>query len=221
MSAFLGISLWITLATVVPGLITVAAICGGFAFIAPELFRESMAHLKDLNEWLCAGFAVTLMILTQAFGILLESLLVRKRWLGSTGKIVKIPEGIDPHGLTEFTLSPYVEYQGLYLLLAELRENEDSQGHLQRALAQFFLTNNTLVSFGAGIVVAVLVMAYSSEANPARGFLYLGTLGIFMIVTYRVAVIRFEVMGKALWAARRRRMGDKDRKKEYINRDAA
>jgi hypothetical protein len=92
------------------------------------------------------------------------------------------------------------------LLLAELREHEDSQGHLQRALAQFFLTNNILVSFTVGITVTVAALMLRAQPPTAAALTYLATLIAFLLVSYRVAHIRFQVMARALWAARRRRL---------------
>lgn len=147
MAAFLGISVWIALATVVPGLVTIAVLFMGIAILCPGTITNLATDLKGMNEWVYAGGAITIMVLTQSIGILTEGLFVRKQWFGPMSTEVNVPTGIDPLGVTKFTLEPYAEYQGLYLLLTELREKEDSQGHLQRALAQFFLTNNTMVSF--------------------------------------------------------------------------
>lgn len=206
MAAFLGISLWIALATVVPGLVTIAVLYGGVAVGSPSLFASDFPTVAALGEWVYGGVAITVMVLTQALGILLEGALVRNQWLGPAQCEIKIPQGIDPLGVTHFSLEPYAEYQGLYLLLAELRENEDTQGHLQRALAQFFLTNNTMISFTAGIVTTLLVMSLAQDANVAMALTYVAILSACLLVSYAVARIRFEVMAKALWAARRRRI---------------
>ncbi len=209
MAAFLGISVWIALATVVPGLVTIAVLFVGLASTHPDSVTSLATDLKGMNEWVYAGGAITIMVLTQSIGILMEGLFVKKRWFGPTSKEVEVPQGIDPLGVTKFTLEPYAEYQGLYLLLAELREKEDSQGHLQRALAQFFLTNNTMVSFVAGFVFTAFLLFHHDPGQPGRvmgGLAYLAALTACLAVTYRVARIRFEVMAKALWAARRRRI---------------
>ena len=203
MAAFLGISLWITLATVVPGLVTLAVLAGAAELVLglPPASVIETSFFK--SEWVDGGVAITAMLLTQALGILLEKVLVDRHWLGATRVHVRIPAGIDPMGLKEFTLEPYAEYQGIYLLLAELQEHEDSQGHLQRALAQFFLTNNTLVAFAAGIVASFAFMQQSGVT--AGGVVYVLVLALCLLVSFRVARIRFGVMAKALWAARRRR----------------
>lgn len=206
MAAFLGISLWITLATVVPGLVTIAVIYAGLAVAAPCVLPDLSTDLKQLNDWVYAGLAITIMVLTQLAGILLEGAFIRYRGLGPEFLELEIPPGIDPMGLTRFTLEPYAEYNGLYLLLAELREHEDSQGHLQRALAQFFLTNNILVSFTVGIAITVVALALGDRPPAGVALIYLAALVVFLLASYRVARIRFQVMARALWAARRRRL---------------
>jgi hypothetical protein len=143
MAAFLGISLWIALATVVPGLVTMAAIYGAYALISPSSIGSSIADLKGFNEWVYAGVAITVMVLTQSVGILLEGILIRRHLLGPLKREVEVPEGIDPCGLTKFSLEPYSEYDGLYLLLAELRENEDSQGAIFSARSLSFFSRIT------------------------------------------------------------------------------
>lgn len=206
MAAFLGISLWIALATVVPGLVTIAAVYAALAMAAPDSLPGLSTDLKQLNEWVYAGLAITIMVLTQLSGILLEGVFIRYRGLGPERLELEIPPGIDPMGLTRFTLEPYAEYNGLYLLLAELREHEDSQGHLQRALAQFFLTNNILVSFTVGIVITVAALKLNAKPPAGAVLVYLAALIACLAVSYSVARIRFQVMAKALWAARRRRL---------------
>lgn len=209
MGAFLGISLWVALATVVPGLITLAAVYGAIVVVNPCVLSNCLAGIECQNDWVWGGIAITTMVLTQAFGILLEKVLVDKEWLGPRQRRLQIPRGIDPHGQTSVLLEPYFEYKGLYLLLAELRDDEDSQGHLKRVLAQFFLTNNTLVSYGAGIVAAGVFVALQPQRDVfVRGAAYILVLACCLLVSYRVARVRFEVMTKSLWAARRRRLFD-------------
>ena len=208
MQAFLSISIWITLAMVLPGLVTMAVIFGALA-AAGELAQISALNTAaGLSEWLVAGVAVTSMIMTQALGILLEKLLVGLSWLGPRKIPVAIPRGVDPLGQLRFELQPYEEYRGLYLLLSELRADEDSHGHLQRALAQFFLSNNVTVSLLIGIVVALYELIAIDARHVASATGYLLLLTMFLVVTAAVARIRFEVMTKALWAARRRRLED-------------
>jgi hypothetical protein len=211
MAAFLGISVWVALATVVPGLVTIAVLYLGAVILCPNVASSLITDLKGMNEWAYAGSAITLMVLTQSIGILLEKFLVTKKWYGLAQKEITIPEGIDPLGETKFILYQYNEYKGMYLLLAEMREHEDSQGHLQRVLAQFFMTNNTIVSFAAACVFAIFLLVQRGSGDPfylLKGSCYLIAMILFLAVSYSVARIRFEVMAKALWAARRRRIAD-------------
>jgi hypothetical protein len=207
MSAFLGISVWVTLATVVPGLVTIAVLYWSVVVVNAEWLSILRQPLLGDSDWVWAGLGITIMVITQTFGILLEGLLISKKWLGPENRKIEIAEGIDPHGETEIHLKPYFEYQGLYILLSELQEDEDTQGHLKRSLAQFFLTNNTLISFSAGILLTLIILAvFPSLEALLRASLYILVLLIFFLVSFKVARIRFEVMAKALWAARRRRL---------------
>ena len=206
MSAFLGISVWITLAMIIPGLVTLATLYGSMMISSACIELPNTPDIKEFGEWAVAGISVTVMIMTQAIGILLEALLIRKQWLGVPVRRISIPPGVDPLGFVEFDLKPYEEYQGLYLLLAELREGEDSHGHLQRTLAQFFLSNNAIVSFTIGIVFTLWRLATLLPCDLNGALAYLLLLLVCLIINIRVARIRFEVMAKALWAARRRRL---------------
>ena len=166
MTAFLGISVWITLATVIPGLMTIAAVSGAFLLISPYISGWGID--KELVGWSTPAFLITVMVLTQTTGILLENIQVNNHLLGRKEFEVTIPAGIDPLGETSITIRPYDEYRGLYLLLAELRNDEDSQGHLQRCIAQFFLTTNSIISFVAGIIttLALIILSHGPRTVP-------------------------------------------------------
>lgn len=207
MSALLGVSVWVTLAMVVPGLITMAVVFGALETTRLGTSLITFAQQSPAGEWIITGLAVTCMVMTQAVGILLENLLTRLKWLGAEHQSLQIPPGIDPCGELHVTLSPYEEYQGVYLLLSELREGEDSHGHLQRVLSQFFLSNNTMVSFAAGIALTTYGLIATSRLRPF-GLTYLLMLSACLVITFLVVRIRFNVMARALWAARRRRLED-------------
>lgn len=78
MGAFLGISLWVALATVVPGLVTIAVVSLAVSLASPAYFPELDLFVLD-NDWVLAGAAITVMILTQAAGILLEEMIIKLR----------------------------------------------------------------------------------------------------------------------------------------------
>lgn len=213
MAGFLSISLWIVLAMVIPGLVTFAAIYGAYTVTSPDFLKPLVNGIHLSNEWIGGSIGITVMILTQAFGILLESLFIRKKWLSGDSVEVVIWEkgGSSLEGdLVKKTgqINPYEFYSGLYILLAELREEEDSQGHLKRVLAQFFLTNNTLISFLAGLI-AVPVLVLLDGLAGHKGFhhlpssiAYAMTMVMCLWISFKVAKIRFKVMARALWASR-------------------
>lgn len=217
MSAFLSISVWITLATVIPGLVTITVVFWSIVIVNVDWLYNLRHPLEGASTWVWAGSVAAIMVTTQFFGIILEGVLVKKKWLGTETLMANLAPGIDPHGQTEIIINPYHEYGGLYVLLAELREDEDAHGHLQRALAQYFLTNNVLISFLIGIFSSfVLLVDYWINFDiPQEAFIelillpsiiYIFMLLILLCVTFNVSVTRFQVMAKSLWAARRLRV---------------
>jgi hypothetical protein len=201
-SALTGISVWITLVIVIPGLVTVSTIFGAFKVSAPVILDRYAESPAQLSAWFWTAIVVTIMILTQTFGILLEEILVRNRLLGRYFIINKGKETEERH-------SVYEQYEHLYFLLADLRPDEDNQGHLQRAIALFFLTNNTLISFSVGIVVSIILykfFAISKEPSDwYHTIIYISFLFILLILSYMVGVIRFKEMAKSIYSTKRAR----------------
>jgi len=189
MGALLGISLWVALATVVPGLVTLAVL---FLCLAP-------AHVSlpiPPSDWVVAGLAVMVMVLTQTLGILLEELLVRYRLLSPSQISAWVPDQVNAERFVEKRLAPYEIYKGLYVLLAQMGEKDDAQGHLKRALAQFFLTINTLISFAIGVLLSLVLIVFGHIVliYHAVGFL------LAFAASFAVARIRFRDMVRSLWA---------------------
>jgi hypothetical protein len=204
MNSLIAVTLWITLVTVIPGLITIAVLFGVGTVVDPVLVSGVDVEAAD---WIWLSVAVAVMVLTQAVGIILEGVLVSRRWLG--GREIRHDEGL-LHSATfpPEPVKPYEEYDRLYYLLVRLEKDDDAYGHLERAVAQFFLTNNTLVSFGVGIVATVAIMAVSvGVRGPTtevllRGGLYLGGMSAALAVSYVVAIARFRVLAKSAWSLR-------------------
>lgn len=204
MNSLISVSLWIALVTVVPGFITIAAVFGAVAVVDPDY--ASVLNITS-NEWIWGSVAVTVMILTQATGILLEAVLVNHEWLGPSD--IPLSDGFEgPSETPGESIQPYDEYDRLYLLLVRIQEGEDAYGHLERAVAQFFLSNNTLVSFGIGIVTTVGLLGISLVAQEfsfgvlSRSGLYLGGLVIAFSISYYAAIARFQVMTVSAWSLR-------------------
>jgi hypothetical protein len=188
-------------------MVTIACLFGAIHFVNPWYLKAYISPIGQISEWIWASFGVTAMVLTQALGILLEELLLSKRWLGAESEIVDFKDGTDPRGESSVRISPYSEYKGLYILLAEIGSDEDTQGHLQRSLAQFFLSVNTLVSYASGIAFSLIVYSLCPTLQALGHFaIYAGLLALCIVATHRVAASRFRIMGRSLWATRRRRL---------------
>jgi len=189
MGALFTVSYWITLVTIIPGLITIATVYGGITFITPEENTLFDTLLTESSDWIVVPFVIAIIVLNQAAGILFEELLIRYRLLGR--------KNIDPH-----SINPYKQYGKLYFLLAKMSQDDDAHGHLRRTVAQFFLTVNTLVSFSAGILTAIVILLLDGSAlSLAIG--YSGVMLVCLAISYPVAIIRFREMARSIWAADR------------------
>jgi hypothetical protein len=106
MSAFLSISVWITLATAIPGLITIAVVFWSIVIVNFEWLYNLRHPLEDASTWVWGGSVALIMVMTQQFGIILEGVLVRRRWLGSGELSVELAPGIDPYQVTHIVTIP-------------------------------------------------------------------------------------------------------------------
>lgn len=189
MGAFFTVSYWITLVTVLPGLVTIATVYGGVAFVSDGESDTLHAALMGLSDWILVPIFISIIILNQAVGILVEEGLIRYRLLGR--------DKITPH-----SIKPYDQYGKLYFLLAKMSKDDDPHGHLRRTIAQFFLTVNTLVSFAAGMLTAVVIFLITGTSlTSAIG--YSGIMLVCLIISYLVAIIRFREMARSIWASDR------------------
>lgn len=82
MGAIFTVSYWITLVTAIPGLITVATVYFGVASVNAQYIGSVNSRFAITNDWIILAVIITIMILTQVAGILLEEILIKKRWLG-------------------------------------------------------------------------------------------------------------------------------------------
>jgi len=195
------VSLWIVLATVIPGLVTIATVYTCLLVAAVPL-TEAAGVAGKPGEWALFAIAATVMVLTQALGVLLETVLTRGKLLCSRRIKLKVPAGVRPSGPRVRTIKPYDEYAGVYVLLASLGTQRAAHGHVERANAQFFLTNNTLVSFTVGLVLALGLSLSASPEVASRLYVFSAVMLACLGISYWVAVIRFRVMTRSLWAAR-------------------
>ncbi|MDX1712070.1 MAG: hypothetical protein R3316_13145 [Rhodovibrionaceae bacterium] len=94
----------------------------------------------------------------------------------------------------------------IYGLLVQLGKDEDPHGHLERALAQFFLTNNSLVAFGVGALLAFALYFGVAHVQGSGFLILIGIVCLLCIaVSHRVAVIRFRIVAESVWAVRKLR----------------
>ncbi len=98
MTAFFNISVWITLAMVIPGLVSMATLFGAMVVGNTCSLLPAASAVKEFSDWAVAGVAVTIMIMTQAVGIQLESFLVDHQWLGPDKIVILIPRRRRPVG---------------------------------------------------------------------------------------------------------------------------
>lgn len=199
MGAFFSISFWIALATVIPGFIAAGVLYLCIAAAGLDIaFPES--------DWAALGILIGIMVLTQAFGILLEEVLVRFRLLGTPEQTFFVPDPARTGDVLRVAIEPYEQYRVVYGLLVQLGKDEDPHGHLERALVQFFLTNNSLVAFGGGALMAFALALGATPAQGSSGLVLIG-LGclVCLAVSYRVAAIRFRVVAESVWALRKLR----------------
>lgn len=198
MGALFTVSYWITLVTVIPGFITIATVYGAVAFVDSDLQSAINLQISTTSEFVIIAIFILAMVFTQMAGILLEEILIRKKWLGR--------KKIEP-----YSILPYEEYSELYIMLARLKEKDDSQGHLRRSVVQFFMTINTMVAITLGIVTLIILSFLLLIGQEAAAFgrpqllnatVYSGFMVILLLIAYQVARIRFREMARSLWATR-------------------
>lgn len=195
MGAIFTVSYWITLVTAIPGLITVATVYFGVASVNAQYIGSVNSRFVVTNDWIILAVIITIMILTQVAGILLEEILIKKRWLGR--------KAIQP-----YSISPYEEYSELYIILAKMKDKDDPQGHLRRAVAQFFMTMNVMISFLAGMVVVVITVSLSlitvveTDGLWSSAAIYFLFMMVCLGLIYPVTIIRFREMARSIWAVR-------------------
>lgn len=196
MNVFNSLSLWIILATVIPGFVTIACLLLilKWVYALPEI---NFAGTGDLE---LAAFAISIMLITQLAGMLLEKGMLR--FYTSPREKIKPEDSplTQELGLDVQSYTPAKEYRQLYLVLAAMRSSDDPHGHVERTAAQFFMTNNMLASCFIAMLVLVFmsgVMPYTPRVLPAGGALL-----VLCLLTFFATRIRFSTMCRSIWVAR-------------------
>ena len=196
MNVFSSLTLWIILATIIPGLITIACIFIIINWVFPNIYEEYC----QLSNWYELSLAVAIMIITQTLGIIQEKIFdVLKMFPKKT-------EGINDYGilndlsLDKNKIEAKKEYKYLYFLMSILQKEDDKHGHIQRIVGQFYLTLNNLVSYFIGLVVMFLLLFVESYNN--RVLIFAIVMIVLYLLTFIAMRIRYKRLVKTIWITR-------------------
>lgn len=192
MNAFSSLTIWIILATVIPGLITIACVF----IIINWVFPHYSIEYSQINNWFGFSIVVAIMIITQSFGVGLESILQKT-----------FPKKINSIKITNPTrekveIAADDEYKGLYCVISGFKEGDDKHGHIQRIIGQYFLTANILVSYLAAILIVTALVFFSNELYPTRIIVFLLVMVLLCAITLFTLRMRYKVMIQSLWTIR-------------------
>ena len=179
MSPFSSLTIWIVLATVIPGFITIACLYLIFSWV----FQGEHLCLPALNNWIGVSLAISIMIITQTFGILQEKMfmcceLYPKDIKGINGEDIDVEN----------------TYKRMYGVLAGLQKEDDTHGHMQRIIGQYFLTVNNLVAYVLSIIVVMVILLLNPELYSLRVVGFTLVMVLLYIFTFFVMRVRFRSM---------------------------
>lgn len=189
MSPFSSLTIWIVLATVIPGFITIACLYLIFSWVFPG----EQLPLPALNNWIGVSLGVSIMIITQTFGILQEKMFE---------SIGMLPKEIDSIATGKIATAPI--YEQLYSVLAGLQKEDDAHGHVQRVIGQYFLTVNNLVAYLLSIIVMMVVLILKPELYNLRVVGFTLVMVLLYVFTYFVMRVRFKGMIQSVWVLQNR-----------------
>lgn len=180
-----------------------ACLYGAAEIVNPGAIENYLLTVPADLDWLYSSLAVSAIVLTKTIGILVENFLVSKRCLGPEIKKTAIDKDFDSYGETHILLNAYTEFEDRHLLLDIPGRCEADYGRLKCVLAKFFLANNTLASFALGIAFAIVNFVINPSWHAlGRSIEYAGVMGVCLVVGYKIAVMRFNVLARSIWAAR-------------------
>ena len=179
MNPFSSLTIWIVLATVIPGFITIACLYLIFSWV----FQGEHLCLPALNNWIGVSLGVSIMIITQTFGILQEKMfmcceLYPKDIKGINGEDIDVEN----------------TYKRMYGVLAGLQKEDDTHGHMQRIIGQYFLTVNNLVAYVLSIIVVMVILLLNPELYSLRVVGFTLVMVLLYVFTFFVMRVRFRSM---------------------------
>ncbi len=202
MTALFGISLWITLATVLPGLVTIFLLLTSFAVLQPTLLDSVvLTRLLETNLGTLAG-AVTVMIFTQMLGILVERVWTRFPLYGPTMREIDQFRSFEADQTEKDRINVYDVYRRGYNLLAVFGRDDDVHGHIKRVLAQFFLTNNVMTAVMIALAVSIAICVADRTLLTGVAIGYFCVLVLLLGIAWFAGGIRIKTMAIALRVAR-------------------
>lgn len=203
MSGFLELSLWVVLAEVVPGIMSIGCLYGAYEMVNPGALESTLRAIPADIDWVWSGLVVSATVMTHVLGTLVEGVLVTKKWLGPEIQEVDIPHGVASQEAGSSQLNPYSEFENRYVVLTLHDEHHANHAQLKRIFSRFLLANNILVSLGMGIAFAIVNFVISPSWHVfGRCIGYSGVMVICLVLTYKLAVIRFNDLARSLWASR-------------------
>jgi hypothetical protein len=197
MNVFTSLTLWIVLATIIPGLITIACLL----VIINWVFQIPLIDPALFSNWYGFSFAVAIMVITQTLGIVQEKIFKSMKIFSKASNKIEIIS-INKVLLTkDEEIDSEEEYDHLYYVLSILQNEYDKHGHVQRIAGQFFLTMNNLISYIIGLIVmAALLSIY--QYND-RVLIFSIILIVLYFLTFLVMKIRFRTLVKSIWITRK------------------
>lgn len=199
MNTFSSLTLWIILATVMPGLVTISCLLVIFRWVYPEVGDSFYA--MTMNSWYEFSFVVAIMIVTQVVGIVQEQIFnglkLFPRQVELSAGAVKLAKKLK---IKAKRINPSEEYGLLYMVLSMLQPDDDKHGHIQRVAGQFFLTVNCMASYLIGALVALAMAIRHGMTSEAVMFLI--AMLILYVFTFKAMQVRFTSLVSSLWIAR-------------------
>ena len=169
MNTLTSLTIWIVLSTIIPGLITITCLL----ILTNWVFLEYAIDVTQLQNWGGFAIAVTIMVITQTLGILNE------KWLERTFPLTITGFDITKNPLEPIEIPAKNEYKSLYCIVSRLTDKDDAHGHIQRIIAQFFLSANNLVSYSISAIVLFVLLFLSSEINVLRVIIFFCGMALF------------------------------------------
>lgn len=183
MNSFTSFSLWIVLASIAPGLVTIASIAVMMYFVDPELFLAYIWLFDGSSEWIMLAVAILIMVMTQSIGILQQKIFRNA--------------GIYKEKTDEISMESF--RNKIYYTSLMMDKEYKTDKTIERIAAQFYLSNNILVSFDIALMTGIFLILYQPFSSLIKYSVERFIYGmIFFLVLYIIGLIvassRYQLM---------------------------